>query len=57
MYYRLYLLTDKAHIASFEEFDACDDDDAIQKADAYTSPRKELWCERRRVKQWMLQTE
>ena len=57
VYYRLYILTEKAHIESVEAFEAPDDETAVRLADRLASARKELWCDRRRVKQWMLGNE
>jgi hypothetical protein len=51
-YYRLYFLEQSGHIRGFEAFEAANDEAAISKAALAEKPAMELWCERRRVKQW-----
>ena len=52
VYYRLYFLNASGHIARFHAFEASDDEAAIAEAARMHSASMELWCERRRVKQW-----
>lgn len=55
-YYRLYFLDGCGHIETYESFEAPDDAVAIEEAAERKSVlAKELWCERRRVKQWPTQ--
>ena len=51
-YYRLYLLDGpKGRFVGFEEIEAADDAEAVRAAEALPgSPARELWCGKRKVK-------
>jgi len=53
-YYRLYQLHGpRNEVASFEEFDANDDDEAIARGETYRSVNAmELWSGHRKVRRW-----
>ena len=53
-YYRLYFLNRRGHFAGVEEFEAADDLRAVAQVERDGSESKELWCSRRKIREWPL---